>query len=30
MEWVVENEDGSRLLQCYSQTNSLSRRTGMC
>jgi hypothetical protein len=29
MEWVVENEDGSRLMKCYSQTNSLSRRTGM-
>jgi hypothetical protein len=30
MEWVVENEDGSGFLKCYSQTNSLSRRTGMC
>jgi len=27
MEWVVENDDGSRLMKCYSQTNSLSRRT---
>lgn len=26
MEWVTEGVDGSRLLKCYEQTNSLSRR----
>ena len=26
MEWAVEGTDGTRLLKCFEQTNSLSRR----
>lgn len=29
-EWVIESDDGTRILKCFGYTNSLSRCTGKC